>query len=177
MGFLKNLFGKKQKPVFDIEKAVSEYLLRMPQCNEDVVIVSPKYGEKHFTCEIVVAANDLLPWADHHADAVWSSNKEEQAARQALPLWLRCADSSNKCASYVPHFMFKVLRLYVHNFINEGIARVFCFECQSFVSDLNRKKINEKQSGDWSWWTDVWTCPQGHQLYYEEHKLHIYRLR
>jgi len=141
MGFLNNLFGKKQTPAFNIEKAVSEYLLRLPQCNKDVVIVSPKYGEKHFICEIVVAAKDLLPWTERHAVTVSSSNKEEQAARQALPLWLRCADSSNKCASYVPHFMFKVLRLYVQNFINEGIARVFCFECQSFVSDLNRKKL------------------------------------
>jgi len=173
MGFFKNLFGKKREPELDLEKRVGEYLLELSRCNKDVMIVSPEYGEIHFTCEIVVAAKDLLPWAEHHADAVWCSNQENQAARKALPLWLRGAESSNNDASHVPHFMYDVLRPYVLNFVEEGITRIFCLECQSFVSDVQMETLNESRLGDWVSWTDVWKCPQGHQLYYEEHELHF----
>lgn len=177
MSIFGKLFNRNKKPEFDIEKAVGEYLLKLPRCGEYVVIVTPKYGETHYTCEIVVAAEDLLPWAEHHADAVWSSNQEEQAARKALPIWLRGAASTENSTSYVPHFMYEVLRPYVLNFVNEDSAQIYCLECQSIVTDISMEKINEKQAGDWSWWTDIWTCPKGHRLYYEEHELHIHRRR
>lgn len=177
MSFISKLFKRKKEPEFDIEKAVGEYLLKLPQCTRNVVIVSPKYGETHYACEIVVTAEDLAPWAEHHADSVWSSNQEEQAARKVLPIWLRGAKSGDTSASYVPHFMYEVLRPYVLNFVNNKTATIYCLECQSFVTDIQMKELNEKRAGDWSWWTDVWTCPRGHQLYYEEHELHIHRRR
>jgi len=173
MSFFRNLFGKKRDPELDLEKTVGEYLLNLPRCSKDVVIISPKYGETHYTCEIIVEAIDLLPWAEHHAEATWSSNQEEQAAKKALPLWLRGADSNNNTTSYVPHFMYEVLRPYVLNFVNDGATRIYCLECDSFVADVNMEKLDEKRTGGWSWWTDVWKCPQGHQLYYEEHELHL----
>lgn len=171
MSFISKLF-KSKMPEVDIEKAVGEYLLKLPRCNRNVVIVSPKYGETHYTCEIVVAADDLVPWAEHHADT-WSSNQEEQAARKALPIWLHGAKSEDNSASYVPHFMYEVLRPYVLNFVNDDIAHIYCLECQSFVSYVQMEKLNEKREGGWSWWTDVWRCHKGHQLYYEEHELHM----
>ncbi|HQQ88469.1 MAG TPA: hypothetical protein PLA72_10760 [Smithellaceae bacterium] len=177
MSFISKLFKRKIKPKFDLEKAVGEYLLKLPRCSRNVVIVSPKYGETHYACEIVVAAEDLVPWAEHHADAVWSSNQEEQAARKSLPIWLRGSKSEDNSASYVPHCMYKVLRPYVLNFVNEGTTNIYCPECQSFVADVKMEKLNEKTAGDWSWWTDVWTCSKEHQLYYEEHELHIHRRR
>lgn len=118
MSFINKLF-KRKVPEIDIEKAVGEYLLGLPRCNRNVVIVSPKYWETHYTCEIVVAADDLVPWAEHHADTVRSSNQEEQAARKALPIWLRGAKSEDNSASYVPHFMYEVLRPYVLNLVNK----------------------------------------------------------
>lgn len=171
MSFINKLF-KRKVPEIDIEKAVGEYLLGLPRCNRNVVIVSPKYGETHYTCEIVVAADDLVPWAEHHADTVRSSN-QEQAARKALPIWLRGAKSEDNSASYVPHFMYKVLRPYVLNLVNKKITHIYCLECQSLVSDVQMEKLNEKRDGSWAWWTDVWRCPKGHQLYYEEHELHM----
>lgn len=167
-------FDIKKEPEFDMEKAAGEYLLKLPRCKRNVVIVSPKYGEAHYTCEIVVAAEDLLTWAEHHAGAVWSSDQEEQAARKALPIWLRGANSAENSSSYVSHFMYKVLRPYVLNFVNDGSANIYCLECQSFVAGVQMKKLNEKSAGNWSWWTDIWTCPGGHQLYYEEHELEVY---
>lgn len=177
MSFIGRLFKKKVEPKFDLEKAVSEYLLKLPRCSKNVVIVSPKHGEAHYTCEIVVAAEDLVPWAEHHAEAVWSSNQEEQAARKALPVWLRGAKSEDDSASYAPHFMYEVLRPYVQNFVNDGTTNIYCPQCQSFIPDVNMEKLNEKKDGGWLSWTDVWTCPKGHQLYYEEHELHFHRRR
>lgn len=177
MSFISRLFTKKIEPQFDLEKAVGEYLLKLPRCSNNVIIVSPKYGETHYACDIIVSAEDLVLWAEHHAEAVWSSNQEEQAARKALPLWLRGAKIEDNSASYVPHFMYEVLRPYVLNFVNEGTAKIYCPQCKSFVYNVKMEKLHEKSSGDWSWWTDVWTCPKGHQLYYEEHELHIYRRR
>ena len=135
MSFLRKLFGKNQDPEFDLEKAVGDYLFELPRCGKDVVVVSPEYGETYYTCKIIVAAADLLPWAEHHANAVWSLNQEEQAARKALPLWLRSSEPSSNSASYVPHFIYEVLRPYVFDFVHEGKAKIFCLECQSLVAD------------------------------------------
>jgi len=177
MGFFKNLFNNKQEPEFDLEKAVGAYLLKLPRCNKDVVIVDPKYGDTHYTCKIKVAAADLLPWAEDHAANVCSSDKEEQAARKALPLWLRGAQSSIDSASFLPHLMYEVLKVHILDFVRNGTAKTFCLECQSIVADVQIEKINKKGGGDWAWWTDVWKCPQGHQLYYQEHelRLHVHR--
>lgn len=173
MSIFSNLFGKKLDPKLDLEKTVGEYLLKLPRCGKDVVIISPKYGEIHYTCEIMVKAIDLLPWAEDHAEATWSSNQEEQAAKKALPLWLRGADSNSNATSYVPHFMYKVLRPYVLNFVNDGATKIYCLKCGSFVADVNMEQVDKRRSGGYSLWTDVWKCPEGHQLYYEEHELHI----
>ena len=166
MDFFQKLFKKDKVPEFDIEKAVGEYLLKLPRCNKDVLIVSSEYKEIHYRCEISVAAEDLLPWAEDHADGVVSCDQEEQAARKGLPIWLRGSDSKADGVSSVPHFMYEVLRPYVLDFIHEATTKIYCNQCQSFVDDINMKKINEKRLVDWSWWTDVWICPDGHQIYY-----------
>lgn len=158
-----------------MDKAVSAYLLGLPQCSRNVVIVSPRYREEHYSCEIIVATKDLLPWAEHHSSAVWSSVREEQVARKALPLWLRAANEEDDSNSYVPHFMYEVLRPYVLNFVNNGTANIFCPVCQDFVEGIEMRKIDESQAVGWSWWTDIWTCRTGHQLYFEKHELHVHR--
>lgn len=125
MSFLSKFFKRKVEPSFDIEKAVGDYLLKLPQCSREVVIVSPAYGEEHYSCEISVSAEDLFCWAEHHASAVWESVREEQAARKALPLWLQTANLDDDSKSYVPHFMYKVLRPYVLNFVINKTAKIF----------------------------------------------------
>ena len=177
MGFIKKCFKREPVPPFDLKKAVGKYLLDLPRCSKNVVIVSPDYGETHYTCEIVVAAEDLLPWAERHADSAWCSDQEEQAARKALPLWLRGAKTEDASLSYVPYFMYKVILPYVLNFVNDGITNIYCSECQSLVNDIKMETLNEKTMVDWSWWTDTWICPEEHQLYYEEHELYVYRRR
>ena len=173
MGFLRYLLRKKKYPEFDFEKAAAEYLQQLPRCQKDVVIVSPEdHGEVHYKCEIIVAANDLLPWAERHAVGVWSSDQDDNTARQALPQWLFDAESSGR--SYAPYFMHKVIRPYMSNFIQDDIISIFCPECQSIVADVKMEQLDRRSCANWSWWTDVWTCSQGHLLYHKEQELHIH---
>lgn len=177
MSFFGNIFGKKRNSELDLEKTVGEYLLKLLRCSKNVVIVSPKYGETHYTCEIIVDAKDLLPWAEHHAESTWSSDQDEQAAKNALPLWLRGADYNDSSISYVPHYMYKVLRPYVLNFVNDGITRIYCLECSSFVNDVSMEKLDRHLEGSSTCWIDVWKCPKGHQLYHEEKDIHFFTRR
>jgi len=173
MNFISKLFGKKPEPELDLEKAVGKYLLNLPRCHKNIVIVSPEYDKTHHTCEIIMSAETLLPWAEQHADAVWSTDQEVQAARNALPIWLRGFDTSTNTTSYVPHFIYKVLEPYILKFVNDGTAKIFCLECQSYITDVHMDKLDEKNIGGYSQWKDVWKCPQGHMLYQEEHEMHI----
>jgi ssDNA-binding Zn-finger/Zn-ribbon topoisomerase 1 len=176
IGFIKKLLGR-EGPTFDIEKAVGRYLLTLPPCTAKVVIVSPKYGDKHYRCELIVDTDGLVPWAEHHAQSVWSSNKEEQAARKALPIWLRSANLNDPAPTYVsPHFV-EVLQPYALDFINEGIVDVICPDCRRVVGDIVMKKLNERREDTWLWWTDEWYCPNDHLLYREDHELHFHLWR
>lgn len=177
MSIFEKLFKRNKKAEFDIEKAVGAYLLNLPRCNKDVLIISPEYGETHYKCEILVAAEDLLPWAESHSGAVWSFNQEEQAARKALPIWLRGANQDENSVSSVPLAMYEVLRPYVLNFVSDKSAKVCCLECNTLVSDIFMETLDKKRLGDWSWWIDLWKCSKGHELYYEKHEMHIHRVR
>ncbi|MBV5342035.1 MAG: hypothetical protein J0665_21155 [Deltaproteobacteria bacterium] len=174
LGFIKNLLGPKKPPPFDMEKAVGNYLLNLPKCTSKVVVTSPKYGDKCYQCEVLVDVNGLLPWAKHHAQAVWSGDKVEQAARIAIPLWLQDSNCNNPEPSYVPPYFVAVLRPYTLDFVNKGIAEIVCPDCNRIVDNVQMKKLNEKRSGGWSNWTDEWHCPAGHLLYREDHELHFH---
>jgi len=170
------MFSDLDVPVEEKEKVVAgEYLLKLPRCSKNVMIVSPKYNDVHYTCEIIVAADDLLPWAERHAIGVSSSHQEDQEAREFLPIWLRDADNSNDSVTYISQSMYGVLNPYILDFVNKGIAKVYCLECKSFINDFQMEKLNERYAGSWSWWTDYWTCSREHQLRYEENELHVYR--
>lgn len=70
--------------------------------------------------------------------------------------------------------MYEVLRPYVGDFVVKESVKIFCFECQAFVSDAKRESRDENGCAIMEKWTGVWTCPQGHQLYYEEHEVRMH---
>jgi len=175
MGFLKSLFGKKNIsddiPEYDMEEEVNKFLLTLPRCSQNIILASPDYGEAHYTytCVIVVDAQSLLPWAQHDSETTMSFHKESQVARVSLPIWLRDHDETDTSYSELPYFMYEQLRPYIAKFVNEKMAKVYCPGCNSFVSDIEM----EKKGTPPRVWTDIWKCPEGHQLYYEEHDVHI----
>ena len=169
------LFHRNDAPPFDIEKCVGKYLLEMPRCPVSVAVAGARYGNKHYSGEIRVNALGLLPWAEHHATAVCSLPGEIQAARLALPLWLRGADPKDSSTAYPLSPFISVLEPYTEDFIEMGIAEVTCFECGGAVCDVTRNMLNERSAGEaWRWWTDDWRCERGHLIYREDHQLYCH---
>lgn len=171
---LKKLFGREESPPLDIDKTVGRCLQSLPLCTAKVVVASPNYGDQHYRCEVIVDVDGLLLWAEHHAQSVWSSNQELQAARKALSLWLQGANRSDLAPSYVLPSFVAVLRPYAPNFVNQRIAHIVCPDCDRGIEDIERKGLNQQRTGAWLAWTDEWHCPKGHLLYREDHELHLY---
>ena len=173
-GMILKLLSRKS-PAAKFEEDLQFYLLELPRCTGNVLIVSPRYGDQHYSCDLVVSTKELLPWSEHHAQAVWSNQAQEQISRKALPIWLRQANYEDKRLIEVPLSMARMLRPFVANMVHQGIVRTMCPMCESEVIDVSIEWCDERKEGDWSWWTEVWTCPEGHQLYREEHELHVCR--
>lgn len=153
---------------------VDEYISVLPQCSESVAIASPRYGDKHFTCEVIIPSDDLFVWAENHSQSVHSDCLKTQLARQALPAWLRNSNISDQRLSYLPGSMSNVVRDYVPQFVTGGNSSIFCHECNSLISNITMDNNNGSLKPGWNQWTDRWSCDQGHQLYHEYHETHIY---
>jgi hypothetical protein len=172
---IRYLFHRNDPPQFDIEKAVGKYLLEMHRCSGRIVVASSKYDSEHYFGEVIVNAEDILPWAEEHSNSCWSSRKDEQAARKALPIWVRGADPKDMSATYPPRPFVAVLHPYTLDFILQGIAEVICNECGATSSDVSRMRLNQRSVGrSWRMWTDEWRCHQGHLIYRQDQELHIY---
>jgi hypothetical protein len=162
-GVFKRLLGSnKEPPLFDIEKAVGNFLLNYLRYTSKIVVVSPKYGDKNYCCEIIVEASGLLSFFEYYAKRIHGGPARELAALKALPFWFRDIDLSNPSPSYFPGHFTRFLRSFLYKFIQKGVAEVVCSECQRVVDDITKNKFNESRSGNYSWWTDEWHCQNGH---------------
>lgn len=170
----KRIFRKPEPPRFDLEHAVGAYLLELPRCPARVVIASPRYDPKHYVGEIIANPQLLLPWAEHHAKAVWSLACQEQAARRTLPIWLRGADMTQADSAYLPNPFFQVLNHYIGSLISNGAAVAHCPECDRDIPDPVMEQLNKRMDGLWQCWTAEWRCDQGHLIYREDHELKFF---
>jgi hypothetical protein len=175
MEWLWRFAGRKaEAPKFDLEHAVGAYLLELPRCPSRVVIAGPRYDAKHYFGEIIANPQLLLPWAEHHAKAVWSLACQEQAARRTLPIWIRGADMSQVDAAYLPAPFFQVLDHYVDSLISSGVAVAHCTECDRDIPDPVMEQLNKRMDGLWHCWTAEWRCDQGHLIYRDDHELKFF---
>ncbi len=170
----KRLLRRKETLFPDIGKAIEECFLDLPPCTAKVVVMSPKYDDQYYQCEMFADTVRLAAWAEHHASACASLQQEDQAARQALPLWLSGADLRDMTPSHVTPHVVGVLRPYLQDFVNQDIAVVVCPACKQVVESLSMKRINERSAKPWAWWTSEWTCECGHLLYREDHEVHFH---
>lgn len=158
----------------EIARAVGHYLLQLPRCSTAIVGISPRYGELHYRCEIVLDVAMTLEWARNHAANVISLDFDDQAARLALPLWLGNFDETNRRLTDIPAGFYKVLRPYIRDLVNEDVAAITCLECGHIASQVLMQRVDEESIGTSSRWTDVWRCSSGHLLYHEDHEVHFY---
>ena len=172
MRFIKNFFSIKA-PEFDIEKAVGQYLIELPRCSGNVKIISQKTNAPCYNCDVIARADKLLSLAEEGEKAVWTSHNEEQAARVALPIWLRGADLSDQSVTDLPFWMCAIASNYSPTLIEEGHADVFCFSCNAYVANIHFINTDRMESGPWMSWKFKWICPQGHELHNMRHDIKI----
>lgn len=171
VGIFKKLF-RRDLP-FD-EKEEAEILLReLPVCSSHVVIASPKYSE-YYSCEVVMASQELISFADQARDSTFGGTYASRIAREVLPQWLRTAQPTGNQTSYMSTDFAEVFRSYVLDFIRHGTATVYCPGCKSFIKRIVETQSNQKKYGPsiepTSEYTAKWECPAGHQLYQEHLK-------
>lgn len=162
----------KQPPSFDIEKAVGHYLLTLPRCTSRVAVVSRRYLDKLYNFELTVDTASLAPWSEEHAKGVVSSNAPEQAARLALPLWLRLADLSDVTETLLPKDFFEICREYHGTFLEIPSSHVHCYECGKNVDGVMQSETQLQSKEIFEVSGFEWRCPEGHLLYAEEIGLH-----
>jgi hypothetical protein len=171
---IRRLFTRNSRGVepFDYTPMVEQLLTQLPRCTRDVIVISPDYGNPNFSCEVHISALDLLTQAVSN-ERVWSSCDKEQTARLALPIWLREADMLDVHPTLLHPDFQELMAQYPWALIDAPSTRVFCPVCNSYVNNVNAEQINKNSLGGWRWWTDIWTCPAGHQLRHEEHEVHF----
>lgn len=175
MSLLKGLFGKlRSTPAFNHAEQVQKYVDALPPCAQYVVIASPKYGDEHYKCDVTVHVERLLAWAAEHAQNVFSGDDYNQAAREALPIWLSRADKQRKAASFMSAPLANVVRDYVSNFIDKADTHVFCPECRGYEQNIRKADFDHKANGNWRSWTSEWHCQNNHLLYRQHHKIRYF---
>lgn len=173
---LSRLLRRRKPPAFNVDEAVGRYLLDLPRCPAEVVVCSPKYDPKHYWGEVIADAKALLPWAEHHASAVMSLYGPHQAARFALPIWLRGTEPGGDPA-YLPEPFVSVVSPYRHDFIEKGIARVTCSRCSRTVTRVGMQKLDKVMIGATTRYTEEWRCDEGHLIYRENHEIRFFFAR
>ncbi len=175
--FAKRLLKRKETPPFDLGKAADRCLLDLQSCTAKVVVMSPRYGDQHYQCEVIADTARLITWVEHHILTVSHLHPVEKAVTHALPVWLREADMNNTLPSHVTPQVVGVLRPWILDLVNQKIAEVVCPTCQQIVENITMKKLNERRDGTWSLWTSEWLCQYDHLLYREDHEIHLHRSR
>lgn len=175
IGLFRKLFGGDQaSPPFDRAAQAMQFVAALPPCTQYIVVASDKYSGQ-YRCEVTVSAMDIAPFVKSLACATSGGSWESQIARIAMPIWLNQASRNDGKTSYLPASFVEVVEAYVLNFINDGIASIYCKECGRNTTDIESTTRNHKTTGPWSEWTEAWRCQAGHLLYTADHEIHILR--
>lgn len=172
---IKALLLKLPLPGSRLERAVATMLKALPRCSQSVVIAGPAYGDAHYHGDVIAATTKLLRWVEAEAGESWHSSLYEEAARKALPMWLRNADLTEPSPTLLNNSLIEVLKPTTAHFIKIGVASVYCMVCSALYSDIRMNRVNERSAGPYSYWTDDWRCPHDHILYSKDHEVHFLR--
>lgn len=160
-----------KNPVFTyedlIEKDIGHILMTSESCTGRLLIISPKYGDARYKCDITADVKLLKPWAVNHAKNVWGG---DNAARQALPFWLANADINSDITSDIPNRFLSILGPYSLDLLQKNMAELRCQDCNQVYkgSDIHTDTQNNGHDGAKSFYTTRWKCPQNHELYVDK---------
>lgn len=172
MTFLSKLFGKRNDEIiFDVQSEAQQFIKQLPPCTSRIVIASPKYSTA-YKCEVIADTTAVADFVEDLFQITCGGSNESQMARVAMPIWLRSGQNYNGAgASYLPPLFVTKVSNYIQNLINKGVAEVYCFQCQSVVTDVKFNDIRCSSNLLNSSWTSEWTCHRNHLLYLEKQEV------
>lgn len=173
-------FWRTPRPQHSPQISTEDYLASLERASRLLKIVSPSYGDTRYACEVRADTKKLLAWAEDHARSMLTitDSNGEQAAREALPIWLKSADLSNIVPQKIDRYMQAVLEPYAIDLIEQGIARVHCPECLKSYEKVERNSEETEKEGCLYSWKSTWFCPEGHLLYAGESQIdHVFLRR
>ena len=99
------------------------------------------------------------------------------ADEMSWPLFQHWLDkASGKGTSSLPKQYYQSIQSEITGWVMSGEAKVWCNSCGAVVGDITSADIDRDNAGNSSyWWTTVWHCPAGHELYRAEQKMRISR--
>jgi len=148
-----------------ITQAIEDYVDALPQCHGWILLASRADKEDGFYCDVTIRTRDFLSWARQNADEHVIQNFQAEVVRKALPVWLSRASFDERTVSLLPPGAFREIAEDIDDWVTQGRARVFCSQCQAVPTEIDVTKENYHRAGNaYSWWTDVWTCENGHVL-------------
>ena len=149
----------------------------LPRCQATVVVANPDYGEGEYQATITMQAKDLLAWVNARLE----SGSPLYTDKVLLPLlrnWLKDAQESGSEQSRFPAIAYEVIEREINDWIESGLATVYCPSCASEIQDFDKAEKDRWNAGNSLYfWTDNWVCPAGHLLYRRNEWMHINRLR
>jgi len=161
-----------------LQRAIEDYLDALPQCYGWVLLASRADKEEGFHCDVTIRTRDLLAWSKPRIDQCVVQDFNGEVVRKALPRWLEQASFDERCVSLLPPGGFHEIASEITTWVSQGLARVYCPQCGEVVTDIGVAEENVREAGSaLRWWTDVWTCPEGHVLREKDQYIRLIRSR
>lgn len=161
-----------------LENAINDYLSNLPQCHGWVLLASRADKEEGFHCDVTIRTRDLLAWSKQKSDQCIVQSFDNEVVSKALPRWLEQASFDVRTVSLLPPGGFRDIAGEIDIWASQGLAKVYCPQCRGVVNEIVVAETNVGEAGSaLRWWTDVWTCPEGHVLREKDQYTRLIRAR
>lgn len=168
-------FASQNRDQQELERRVLHFLELHSDCSETTVIASPEFGSSQYACVVTVPSVRLYVWAQKHVLGNASLGIEGQTSREFLYRWLARADFSNGRVSALPPPASGIVAPYLRQFVEDGVAVVFCPDCKRTVQNIQIRESDSHTESAYTVWREIWLCPCGHVLHRKTHKARLIR--
>lgn len=161
----------------DYPKLISKESYPKPQYRPTrwAVLHGPCYGEKKFKGTLLIDLSKMLDWSTNHAKHTWSNQTAEQEAKEYFPDWLEQIDLETEAVTMLDEHQYAFLKDYYEDFVNQGWHQIYCPQCHLLFGQIDRKTHDRKQVGREISWIIDWKCLLGHQLYYHNASIRLFK--
>lgn len=139
------------------------------------VLHGPCYGEKKFKGTLLIDLSKMLDWATNHAKHTWTNQTTNQEAKEYFPEWLKRIDLDSDAITILDKGQYEFLKDYYEDFVNKGWHQLYCPQCNLVYKEIDRTTHDRNHIGSHISWTIDWKCPLGHQIYYHNASIRLFK--